>query len=213
MSGIEFFVGDVESLGLNPAYHEMTEISLIRVSNKCQLWRCIKCDYPERANIDALRMTHKTIEDLSNGDTREQIVELCNKFLNEDGLTPSHRCLIGHNVSFDRRMCWALWEKVGKELPISLYVDTMVLTRAYAKKIGLVKPKVNLDASCNMLGIKKFAGAHSAQSDTRNTYLLWKALTETHNMDPLPFIKTLPHQISPPDPEEDCGLDPSLLDL
>jgi DNA polymerase III epsilon subunit-like protein len=160
-----------------------------------------------------LRITNKTLADLGQGYTKEQVVEECDKFFNEDGLTPVHRCIIAHNAPFDMRFCHALWAKVGKEFPAALWVDSMQIVRAYAKKIGLVKPKVNLDASCNMLGIKKFAGAHSAQSDTRNTYLLWKALTETHNMDPLPFIKTLPHVLNPVDDSEDCGLDPALLDL
>jgi hypothetical protein len=37
--------------------------------------------------------------------------------------------------------------------------------------------------------------AHASKVDTRNTYKLWKALTEKKNVDYLPFIKTSSHII------------------
>ena len=66
----------------------------------------------------------------------------------------------------------------------------MTLPKEYAKKIGLIKPKVNLHASCDIVGIKKISSAHNAKSDSRNTYLLHKDLIESKKIDYLPFIKT-----------------------
>lgn len=213
MSGIRYYVIDTETNGLKAGYHEMTEIGIIRADDRVQLWRQIKCESPERSNFDALAITKKTLADLENGHTREQVVNEANKFFEEDGLTPQHRCIIGHNIfSFDKRFLFALWESVGKEFPATLWVDTIPMTKLYAKQIGLIKPKVNLHAACELVGIKKFSDAHNAKVDSRNSYLLWKDLVENKNIDYLPFIKTAAHQINT-QTSEDEGLDPSLLDL
>jgi DNA polymerase III epsilon subunit-like protein len=150
------------------------------------------------------------------------VVEQFEKFLNEDGLTPAHRCIVGHNIyTFDKKFLFALWESVGKEFPAHLWLDTIHLTKQFIKNSGIdkdckakgiKKPKVNLHASCDLVGIKKISTAHSAKSDTRNTYLLWKDLVDNKGVDYLPHIKTAIHYINPPNPDDECGLDPALLD-
>ena len=61
MSGIHYYVIDTETTGLKSNYHEMTEIGIIRCSDRVQLWRQIKCFYPERASLDALEITKKKL--------------------------------------------------------------------------------------------------------------------------------------------------------
>lgn len=211
MSGLKYWVLDLESNGLDSKSHEVNEVSLIKCDDRQQLTAFIKCDYPERSNLDALRITNKTLADLQQGQSREEVVSRIDKFLSEDGATPESRCIVGHNISFDRRFIHVLYDKVGKTFPASLWLCTMALTKAYAKKIGLVKPKVNLSAACDIVGIKKYAGAHASKVDTRNTYLLWKSLVEDKQMDYLPFIKNIPHHLNPIADGE--GLDPDLLDI
>lgn len=215
MSGIKYYVIDTETTGLKASYHEMTEIGIIRCEDRVQLWRQIKCTYPERANFDALAITKKTMADLERGGDAAAVAEECERFFNEDGLTPAHRCIVAHNAPFDRKFLHALWEQLGKEFPAHLWLDTMSLTREYAKQIGLVKPKVNLHASCDMVGIKKLSEAHNAKVDSRNTFLLHRSLVEDKKVDYLPFIKTAVHTITVPDPDDDTGggLDPALLDI
>jgi DNA polymerase III epsilon subunit-like protein len=203
-----YYVIDTETTGLKSNYHEMTEIGIIRCADRVQLWRQIKCEYPERANFDALAITKKTMADLERGLAKEAVVAECNKFFNEDGATPAHRCIIAHNAPFDRKFLHALWTVCGHSFPANLWLDTMSLTREYAKQQGIVKPKVNLHAACDLLNVKKISEAHNAKVDSRNTYLLHKAL-ETQNVDYLPFIKTAIHSVN----EEEGGLDPDLLDL
>lgn len=214
---IKYYVCDTETTGLKSNYHEMTEIGIIRVDDKVQLWRKIKCDYPERASFDALAITKKTIDDLLEGFDKEDIVNEVNKFLDEDGLTPAHRCFVCHNVPFDRKFLHALWGNMGKQFPANLWLDTMSMTKSYIKMIGLdaehkakglPKPKANLHAACDIAQIKKFSEAHNAKVDSRNTYLLHKALIEK-NVDHLPLIKTEVHNMV----VEEGGLDPDLLDL
>ena len=169
-----------------------------------------------------MAITKKTLADLEKGFTKEQVVEECDRFFNEDGLTPAHRCIVGHNIfTFDKRFLFALWESVGKIFPATLWLDTIPMTRAYAKQIGLVKPKVNLHAACDILGVKKISEAHNAKVDSRNSYLLWKNLVEEKKVDYLPFIKTAIHQYIDPaaalaaldNDDNGAGLDPALLDV
>jgi DNA polymerase III epsilon subunit-like protein len=211
---LSYYIIDTETSGLKAGYHECTEIGIIRATDRVQLWRNIKCDYPERANFDALAITKKTMADLERGSSKEQVVEECNKFFNEDGLTPAHRCIVGHNIfSFDKRFLHALWESVGKEFPAVLWLDTIPMTKLYAKQIGLVKPKVNLHAACDIAGVKKLSDSHNAKIDSRNSYLLWKSLVDDKKIDYLPFIKTAAHAYSAAPQADDDGLDPALLDL
>jgi DNA polymerase III epsilon subunit-like protein len=220
MSGITYYIIDSETTGLSSSYHEVNELSIIRFADRVQLTRFIKCEYPERANFDSLAITGKTLNDLSTGISKEQAVEECNKFFEEDGLTPAHRCLVAHNAAFDRRFIHALWAKCNQELPVNLWICSMALTRDYAKKTGLsvkggAKISFKLPNSLDLVGIKKFSGAHASKVDTRNTYLLFKNLMEDKKVDHLPHIKTFVHSISaqPVNYDDECGLDPALLDI
>ena len=196
MSGISFYVVDCETTGLDSKKHEVNEISIIRCSDKVQLTEFIICDYPERASIDALNITGKSFDDLLCGNTKEYVINKINKFLNEDNLTPLHRCFIAHNSNFDMKFIHALYEKVGQECPVSLWLDTIPLTKTYTTKIGLQKPKLNLQSACDIVGVKKVAGMHSSKSDSRNTYLLYKDLVEQKNIDYIDLIKTSVHKIN-----------------
>jgi DNA polymerase-3 subunit epsilon len=210
---LHYYVIDTETTGLKADHHEMTEIGIIRCTDRVQLWRQIVCEYPERANFDALAITKKTLADLEKGHDKRAVVAECNKFFAEDGTTPAGRVIVAHNASFDRRFLQALWAQCGEAFPAHLWLDTMALTREYAKKQGIVKPKVNLHASCDLVGIKKISEAHNAKVDSRNTFLLHRSLVEDKKVDYLPFIKTAIHTVDQPLVPDDEGLDPSLLDL
>jgi len=220
MSGLQYYVIDTETTGLKADYNEMTEIGIIRCTDRVQLWRQIKCIYPERANFDALAITKKTMADLERGYDREAVVTECEKFFSEDGLTPAHRCIVAHNAPFDRRFLHALWGAVGKEFPAHLWLDTVSMTKEYLKQVdnstlnitktATGKVSTQLHACCDIVGIKKISEAHNAKVDSRNTYLLHRNLMEEKKIDHLPLIKTFIHEISTPSDE---GLDPALLDL
>jgi DNA polymerase III alpha subunit (gram-positive type) len=215
--GLAYYVIDVETTGLSSSYHEITELSVIRCTDRMQLTEMIKCDYPERANIDALQITNKTLTDLNQGKSKDFVVNKINKFLNEDNLTPAHRCFVAHNYSFDKKFVHALYEKVGQVFEGNLWLCTMALTKKYAKQMGIIKPKTNLHAALNLVGIKKFAAAHASKVDSRNTYLLWKHLIEEKKIDYLPFIKTAAHNYITPEAAlaalDQDQIDPERLDV
>lgn len=221
MSGLQYYVIDTETTGLKQGYHEITEIGIIRVTDRVQLWRQIKCTYPERANFDALAITKKTMADLERGYDREAVIAECEKFFAEDGLTSAHRCIIAHNAPFDRKFLHAMWEASGKAFPADLWLDTMSLTKEFLKnadqsQLNIVKTatgrvSTQLHACCDMVGIKKISEAHNAKVDSRNTYLLHRSLVDDKKVDYLPHIKTFVHSVA--SIGDDGGLDPSLLDL
>lgn len=222
-----FYVIDTETTGLKADFHEMTEIGIIRCADRVQLWHQIRCEYPERANFDALAITKKTLSDLENGLPNDEVVERCEKFFALDGATPAHRCIVAHNASFDRRFLHALWEKNGKAFPANLWIDTISMTKEFLKnadqsalkivKTATGKVSTQLHACCDMVGVKKISEAHNAKVDSRNTFLLHRTLVDVHKIDYLPFIKTHIHEIAPPtvidDDGNDIGLDPALLDV
>lgn len=204
MTGLQYYIIDCETTGLDSKLHEITEISIIRYKDRVQLTQNIICDYPERASYDALRVTKKTIEDLSYGVTKEEAITKIDKFLEEDNCTRAHRCFIGHNViPFDKKFLHAIYEKVNKELQVNLWMDTLSMMRTYGKQQELAKiaklngnkVKYDLQACCDILGIKKFSNAHSSKVDTRNNYLIYQNLVEEKKFDHLPFIKTFVHSL------------------
>lgn len=219
-----YYIIDTETTGLKANYNEMTEIGIVRYTDRMQLWRQIKCEYPERANFDALAITKKTMADLEKGHAKESVVEEAEKFFAEDGATPAHRCIVAHNASFDRRFLHALWEQCGKAFPANLWIDTISMTKDFIKKsdpstIKIVKtatgkPSTQLHACCDMVGIKKLSEAHNAKVDSRNTYLLFRNLMEEKKIDHLPFIKTEVHApVFGSNTDDGEGLDMSLLDI
>lgn len=210
---LRYYIIDTETTGLKSGYHEITEIGIIRCEDRVQLYRQIRSEHPERASFDALAITKKTMNDLSKGREKGEVVEECNKFFEEDGVGASGRVIVAHNASFDRRFLHALWGECGKEFPANLWLDTISLVKEYAKREGHIKPKVNLHAACDLVGIKKISEAHNAKVDSRNTYLLHKNLVEEKGIDILPHIKTEEHRLVKVGVNEEEGLDPTLLDI
>ena len=212
MSGIHYYIIDTETTGLKSGHHEMTEIGIVRCTDRVQLHKKIKCEFPERASYDALKITGKTMADIVQGDAKEDTVAQAEKFFAEDGQTPAARCIIAHNAPFDRKFLHALWESCGMEFPAHLWLDSISLTKEFIKKTGeenlpvivrtaTGKISTNLHASCDMLGVKKLSAAHNAKVDSRNTYLLWMKLQES-GVDHLSFIKTEPHNFKKVEDEE-----------
>ena len=189
---IKFYVIDMMTNGLSYKnyYHEINEISIIRCEDRVQLTRKIKTYNPERSSYDALKITNKTLQDLNEGLSREEIVNNCNGFFEKDGLESNSRCIICHNINFDRNFLYELWGVVDKIFPADLWLDTISMSREFAKKNNIIKPKFNLNAACDMVGIKKVAGIHNAKSDSRNTFLLWQTLIK--EIDYISLIKNKP---------------------
>ncbi len=193
MSDIQFYVADTETNGLSLQMHEICQLSIIRGIDRMQFTRHIRIDKPENSSYDALRVIGKTMNDLRSGMEKADVIREVEFFLSEDNSLSTHRCLVGHNIAFDRKFLCALWEKFGKKFPFDLYLDTIHMFKARCKKEGIIKPKANLTAACEQTGIRKLGDAHNARTDTRHTYLLWQELAKTEDF--MDHVKCLPHNL------------------
>jgi len=190
---IHYYVTDVETTGLRSGYHEVTQISIIRCSDRNQLNKYIKAEHVNRTSPRALEVTGRTYADLSKGEDKEPVVDFCDKFFNEDGASPEERCIIGHNVHrFDRRFLHHLWQSVNKKFPANLWLDTLPSTKKFASQKGIASDNFKLDSCLTVIGATPRPGGHNAVVDTQNTYILWKGL-EKDGMDLLPFTQRSPH--------------------
>lgn len=188
-----YYVIDTETTGLKAGYNEMTQISIIRCSDRVQLTKDIAIEYPERCSIEALKVIGKTIQELLKGCSKKSVVESCENFWAQDGKTPEHRCLIAHNAQFDKRFCHALWSSVGKKFPVTCWLDTMIFIKDWGKKMGVLIKKPSLQNSLNFAKIATRETLHNACSDARHVYLLWKRGMEL-KIDHLHSIKRFPHE-------------------
>lgn len=192
---LNFYVLDTETNGLSTEYHQIFQFSIIRCSDRNQLSKYIRVDYPEKSSMESLRITGKSIDDLYNGEEKEDVIQAINEFLAQDGKTPEHRVCIAHNCSFDRRFSHALWSSVDLEFPIVNWLDSKEIARKWAKRMGLIKPKLSLAAAMEITGAKIAKGtAHDAIIDSRNCYWLFQKLLE-EDVEYLPLIKRVPHLI------------------
>jgi DNA polymerase III epsilon subunit-like protein len=177
---INYYIIDTETTGTKVNYHEITEISVIRCSDKKQLTRFIKADFPDRVSPVALEITNRTYEDLLKGQSKEEVVDDVNKFLLKGVDDPEQNCIVGHNIAkFDRKFLHALWGSVGKTFPAYLWLDTIPFIKAFMVKNGIQSKKWNLTASLEIMGIKGNPEAHNAKADSQNNFLLWEKLMQS----------------------------------
>lgn len=202
--GLAFYILDTETTGLKVGEQEIVEISIIRCSDKTQLTRTIKALKPKNASYDALMITGKTMRDLERGITQTEAINDVDNFLQKDGLSCAHRCIVAHNASFDRRFLHHLWEQHGKSFLADLWLDTIPFAKRLAANMGKPKAKVKLDAALDLFGLKKYGGMHTAKGDSRNTYVLWKHLMDS-NIEYIDLIKQIPHRKLDEVTEEDLN--------
>jgi DNA polymerase III epsilon subunit-like protein len=177
MNNINYYILDTETTGTKTGYHEVTQISICRCSDKLQLNKFIRPLYPERTDPNALKYTGRTMADLDKGETKLEVVNSCKKLFEMDGGTPESRCIVGHNVwAFDKRFVHRLWEDVGMNFPAFLWFDTLTFMRNYIKVRGLVKQGSSLDNSLKLLGGVPKTGAHDARVDVQNNYHLFELI-------------------------------------
>lgn len=189
------YILDTETSGLRSDYHEITQISIIRCSDRKQLNKYIKAEFPNRASPQALEYTGRTIEDLKKGDSKKEVVEFVNEFFKQDGGEPEERCIIGHNIiNFDKKFLHALWSDLGMIFPACLWLDTIPYIKDFAKQRGLNAKKYNLTASLELVGIKPRQGAHNAVVDTQNNFFLWDKLKK-EGIAPIHHIKRFAHEL------------------
>lgn len=192
---MHYYVIDVESTGLKAGFHEISQISVIRCSDRNQLSLFITIENFKAVDPRALEATGRTIQDLIRSDSvdKKTAVDKLHNFITSDNMTDEHRCFIGHNCDFDKRFCHALWDKAGKKFPGACWLDTKPFAKQWAIQNGITPENLKLPTCIEFAGIKSAGVHHNAITDTRNTYALWKKAMDD-GIDHLPFIKRKPHE-------------------
>lgn len=206
---IQYYVLDTETTGLKPGWNEINQLSIIRDSDKFQKTFHIKVKHPERASAEALAIQKISKADLYKGQDIEDVIKEVDKFLLEDNLNPESRCIIGHNIQFDRKFCQTTWEANKQKFLANLWLCTKKFYKHYVTKVGSeivmkkqaavqpgeTKVKFGQDLCLVGAGFQPKLGAHSAAMDTQNCYTLWKFLMN-ENLNHVRVIENLPHRIA-----------------
>ncbi len=201
---INYYVLDTETTGLKADYHEINQISIQRLGDNFQKTWNIAVDFPERASQQALDVQKKTKFDLKRGQPKAVVVSEIDAFFDEDDGVAAARCIIGHNISFDRRFLHRTWVTLVKEFKCDLWLCTQKFMKAYGAKVGLEKiasiqnekkAKFGLDNSLKAFGIVPKVGAHSATVDVQNNRILFDKLMD-QKLDYVRLIERIPHKIS-----------------
>lgn len=200
---IKYYILDTETTGLKTGYHEINQISIIRVEDGFQKSWNIAVENPKHASAQALQIQNKTKADLKIGITIQEAIKGVNEFLHEDGLNEASRCFIGHNVSFDRRFMQAAWEKEKQKLMADLWLCTKKYMKAYVNKVGDAevkkkqgeeeKVKYGQDRCLEGVGLTPKFGAHSASIDCQNCLTLYKFLNG-QGLNEVRVIENKPHR-------------------
>lgn len=174
-----FYCVDIESSGLCYVTQDVIEISIIRLKDNDQKTWCLKPLNFDTIDIGALKKNGHKLEDLK-GETKfgrdtylnpaKVIVDIEN-WLMEDGVPTENRCLIGHNVSFDKVFLEQLWRKCNSfdSFPFGRrYMDTMIIELFLDHCSDKLAEGYSLANLTKKYGVKNDK-AHSAAADTKAT--------------------------------------------
>lgn len=214
--GLNYYILDTETTGLAIDFHEINQLSVMRVIDQEQLSLQIKVKKPDVYNTAALEIQGITPQDLKQGIPIEEAIDMVDAFLQDDGQTKAHRCIVAHNAPFDRKFVHRAWDNVGKEFPADLWICTQSFAKRYVKKHvngvkiaeaqvkagvdgmkadkkGKLKPKFGLNNFMLGVGLVPKAGAHQAEIDVQNTLELYNWLMNSKT-EHVSLISRIPHK-------------------
>ncbi len=156
---LELAVFDVETTGLDPEEHRVTEVGIIHFEGGEVVDEYGQLIDPQRSiPEESTRITGISEEDVKGKPTFDEVAEEVHRRLSGVGL-------VAYNLSFDRRFLSMELERCGLSWPsASPELDPLIFARQFFKD----QRKNNLGAVCERLGIE-LEGAHRATNDARVT--------------------------------------------
>jgi len=188
MNKYVFYGCDTETTGLDSVRNDVIELSLYRILDDVQKTWLIKPINIDNIDVGALRVNGHKMENLK-GLTKEGreiyleassvIIEIEN-FLAEDGVPTENRCLIGHNIAFDKAMLEQLWKKCNAfdSFPFGRRVLDTMIQELY---LDFCKNDFAEGYSLKNLSKKyevKNEKSHSAAADTKCTVEIFRKQAE-----------------------------------
>lgn len=188
------YVLDTETTGLDPKIHDVVEISMCRVfldgskEDEQKTW-FLKPLNPSQMEDKALEVNKLKREDLlwQTQEGREKfrepadVIAEIEMWMIEDEVSSFDRVMLGQNVTFDKDMLEALWNKVGQSstFPFEIknnnrLLDTKQLAILIDICTGTRRKYYSLGSLVKDFGVKK-GKAHIASEDVRMTKDLFMA--------------------------------------
>ena len=190
---MKYILGDIESTGLKPGWHEITEIAILdcETLELCE-WD-IKIRHPERCSKEAMMVTNKTPAELiSRGRYIEECADEIDDFIRSVSDDPDEIVFIGHSVSYDRTMLEHAWKAMNRRWLVNYYLDTKAMAKKFTKQIlGIQKTSHALTNMLALAGIKEAPGAHASIIDVKHTYALYMHMIQ-RGLKNSEFIKLSP---------------------
>jgi DNA polymerase III alpha subunit (gram-positive type) len=171
MKQANFIVFDCETGGFDETKNPITQIALLVIDGKTlkELGRFemyIKPYDGLEITKSALDVTGLKMIDINKGYDKKEAVDILCKFFKKHVINnrPENRpVLVGHNVQFDMRFLFYIFESCKKDL-FSFVSDSTVCTMAQAKMCYPEATSLKLEKVCEMSGIK-LNDAHKAMND------------------------------------------------
>jgi DNA polymerase III epsilon subunit-like protein len=174
-----FYVGDIETTGLDSHKHDIIELSLRRLSDDAQKTWCFKPLTPDTIDPVSLKINGHKLEDLLHKtkegrdrylDPISTLVDIEN-WLADDGVPAEKRFLIGHNIGFDKERLGVFWSKCGSESSFPFgrrQMDTMENALFFDYCMGEFAEGYSLANLNKKYGVKN-EKAHTAAADVNAT--------------------------------------------
>lgn len=174
-----FYVGDIETTGLDSHKHDIIELSLRRLGDDAQKTWCFKPLTPDTIDPVSLKINGHKLEDLLHKtkegrdrylDPISTLVDIEN-WLADDGVPAEKRFLIGHNIGFDKERLSVFWSKCGSESSFPFgrrQMDTMENALFFDYCMGEFAEGYSLANLNKKYGVKN-EKAHTAAADVNAT--------------------------------------------
>jgi len=179
---------DLETTGLNPRHHEITQIGAILLDRELkelgEFETLVKIDYPERGlegGFDVFKYTGITQDSLKDAPTLKKSLRAMEVFVRSKigGFSLESVAVFGQNPRFDVGFLEEAYRSLGWKFPFDFHV--IGLESAYVfyslKKNGTLPVGLRLKDICKKAGIKN-AQEHNAIADIRATVDSLRALLE-----------------------------------
>jgi len=177
---------DLEPTGLNPRYHEITQIGAILLDNDLEeqgrFETLVRPDWPERGLEDGKNVyeyTNISLEDLDKAPASGTALHELEKFVlshttrsNRDRPLLKNIILFGQNVQFDYNFLVSEYDRLGRVMPYDYHIlslESMYFAyRAFMSEPVKSLREVSLASICKDLGVTN-KQEHNAMCDIDTT--------------------------------------------
>jgi DNA polymerase-3 subunit epsilon len=179
-SGMKYLLAvDLETTGLKPDYHEITQIAAILIDKNLNeigsFETLVRIEHPERGiegNFNVFEYTGIKVEDLWNATFPKDALRALETFVRSKirALDLKKVIIFGQNPTFDKGFLEATFERQGWKYPFDFHVLALESMYVYHHllKTGELPMDIALKDICKITGVEN-KQKHNAMSDIRAT--------------------------------------------